>query len=287
MALEIQPAHSRLTAISMDDLFEQATKALLDRDGDARPALDLGKVEFFDPYAVASLCILVEHLAAVTGETPKVLLPNNLNVRGYLRRMKVLDRLATLAELDAPAGDSSGNPDSDLLLELTRIDSKSKIEQATEHLLQIVSANLGYKRKNINAVTNTISELCFNVLDHSEGTGWAVAQRYHRADGSRFVAIGVADGGVGIKKSLSTRYQTRFWSHFDAIVNALKKKFSRFPKRGFGLHMVKKIVFDFGGNLHIRTGDSRLYLAAKPKGFQGAMFPGTQIGISLSEHAGA
>lgn len=281
--MEIKPVESRLTAISMDGLFEQAMR----RSNGSRPVVNLQDVDFVDPYSAASLCVLVEYLRSETDETPRILLPKNLNVRGYLRRMKVWEQLDGLADLDGSAGGASGSSDSDILLELTRIDSKSAIEGATEHLLQIVSANLGYKRKSINAVTNTISELCFNVLDHSETTGWAVAQRYHRANGSRFLAIGVADCGIGIKKSLGTRFRTGGWSHFDAIINALKKEFSRFPKRGLGLHMVKKIVFDFGGNLHIRTGDCRLYLAAKPQGISGAVFPGTQVSISLSEHAGA
>jgi len=285
--MKISPTDTRLNAISMDGLFGVTAAALAKENGKARNAtLDLGSVEFFDPYAVVSLSVLVEFLVSQTKGTLTIILPGNLNVRSYLRRLRVLERWQDVASLDGGAGDSGGSQ-SDVLLELSRIDSKRAIERATEQLLQIVSANLGYKRKSINALTNTISELCFNVLDHSEGAGWAVAQRYRRSNGSRFLWIGVADGGVGIKKSLGSRYDTSKWSHFDAIVNALKKNFSRFTKRGLGLHMVKRIVFDFGGSLHIRTGDCRLYLAAKPQGIQGSLFPGTQVGISLSEQSGA
>jgi anti-sigma regulatory factor (Ser/Thr protein kinase) len=287
-SIEIRPADTQLNAISMDGLFSATADALANAGAKPRNAtLDLGAVEFFDPYAVVSLSVLVEFLAAQIKEEPSILLPRNLNVRSYLRRLRALEKWQKVAILDGDCTSDSGGSQSDVLLELSRIDSKRAIVKATEQLLEIVSANLGYKRKSINAVTNTISELCFNVLDHSEGAGWAVAQRYRRSNGSRFLWIGVADGGVGIKKSLGSRYDTSKWSHFDAIENALKKNFSRFTERGLGLHMVKRIVFDFGGSLHIRTGDYRLYLAARPRGIQGAWFPGTQVGISLSEQSGA
>lgn len=270
----------------MDGVFATAVTAVAGARKGVVATLDLSDIEFFDPYAIAGLCVLIEFLVARTGRRPSVRLPRDLNVRGYIRRLRVLEHLSAIADLDDVPGDI-GSTTSDVLLELSRIDSKKSIDKATENLLQIVSANLGYKRRSLNALTNTISELCFNVLDHSEGSGWAVAQRYTRPGGSRFLWIGVADGGVGIRQSLSTRFDVSQWSHFDAILNALKKNFSRFPKRGLGLHMVKRIVFDFGGSLHIRTGDSRLYLAARPQGFQGPLFPGTQVGISLSENAGA
>ncbi|MDD5584333.1 MAG: hypothetical protein PHV55_04690, partial [Candidatus Omnitrophica bacterium] len=82
---------------------------------------------------------------------------------------------------------------------------------------------------------------------------------------------------------LGKRYDVSSWSHSDAIVQALKKEFSAFPNRGLGLYMVSKITKDYGGALHVRSGDARVYIRYNARGSQTVLFPGTQVSISLSE----
>ena len=287
--MKISPTADNLNARTMDEVFRLASPLLYgDGPETAEAILDLGAVGFVDPYAAVSLCVLVELLAAKTGARPRLLLPRSLPVRSYLSRVGVLQCLDGIAEVDGADTGASPIVGSEVLLGLTKIESADAINAATRRLLQILEVNLGYEKKTINAVANTISELCANILDHSGSHGWVVAQRYRRPDGeARYLWIGVADGGIGIKKSLATRYDTAAWSHRDAIVNALKKNFSRFPDRGLGLTMVRRIVEDFWGSLHIRSGDCRVYLGVRPTEYGGPLFPGTQVGIALSENTGA
>jgi sensor histidine kinase regulating citrate/malate metabolism len=95
--------------------------------------------------------------------------------------------------------------------------------------------------------------------------------------------IGVADAGIGIKESLKTRYPSAGrWTHQEAILKALKKDFSRFPKRGLGLYMVQRIVEDFKGHLHLRSGDSRVFFGTTQRGFSVEWFPGVQANGNLA-----
>lgn len=251
--------------------------------------LNLSQINFVDPFGLAGLAVLTESIARRTKLPPVIILPVNPNVTGYLSRLGAWEHLGKISELrsDAPLASHVGGVDSDVLLELSPISSAADIQKILASLSTIIENNLGYSRASVNAVMNTLSELCQNIVDHSDSAGWAVAQRYHRSSGTCFVWIGVADAGVGIKQSLGKRYAVQNWTHFDAIVYALKKNVSRLPNRGLGLHMVNKIAHDFGGSLHIRSGDSRLSVAGTAEGVPGPWFSGTQIGISLSENAGA
>ena len=251
--------------------------------------LNLSQISFVDPFGLAGLAVLTESLGRRTRVPPVIVLPTNQSVTGYLSRLGAWDHLGRISELrsDAPLASHVSGQDSDVLLELSRISAAADIQKILGNLSAIIENNLGYSRTSVNAVMNTLSELCQNIVDHSDTTGWAVAQRYHRSNGSCFVWIGVADAGVGIKQSLGARYPVQNWTHFDSIVYALKKNVSRLPNRGLGLHMVNKIVNEFRGSLHIRSGDSRLSVADRAEGIPGAWFLGTQVGISLSENSGA
>ena len=113
-------------------------------------------------------------------------------------------------------------------------------------------------------------------------------QRYTSRAGRKFVIIGVADLGIGIRESLGKRFsQAREWPHYRAIANALRKDFSRYPDRGLGLYVISQIVNQYHGSLDIRSGDTSLYVRQRARWVQSCPFPGTQVGISLSEKAGA
>jgi len=177
----------------------------------------------------------------------------------------------------------------DILLELTRIEKKNgsqqdDIKNILSRLSVILQNQLNFKEKETAGLSTIISELCYNIKDHSEDEGYVAVQRYQRrTDGKRYVIIGVGDLGVGIKNSLNKRFDVSTWSHLEAIIQALKKDFSAYPERGLGLYMVSKITKDYSGTLHIRSGDFRLYLRHNPRGVETALFPGTQVSISLSE----
>ncbi len=96
--------------------------------------------------------------------------------------------------------------------------------------------------------------------------------------------IAVCDLGIGIRESLSERYDVSRWSHAAAITNAVKKEFSRDAARGLGLYVVRSICDDCDGSLHIRSGDSRVYFRGnKARTYSSGDFPGSQVSITLYE----
>ena len=247
--------------------------------------LDLSQTSFIDPYGMVCMWALTRHLRTRIQKV-EVLLPNSRDVQGYMERMKLLpalrprvrlrNRFGILTGISATAGER--------LLEVTRVRKGQDIGTTViEPILGILGKALG--GAHAANFTTPISEVCQNAREHSGDIGAVCVQRYTSHDGRRYVIIGVADLGVGIRASLGRRYPAaaESWDHETAIVNALKKEYSQFPGRGLGLYKVNQIVSDYEGSLHIRSGDTRLYIGQRAFAFRGAAFPGTQVCIRLTE----
>jgi len=178
----------------------------------------------------------------------------------------------------------------EVLLELTPITSTSDVSRVTavviERLKHILQSHLGYDERDIHNVSSAISEACDNICDHSQGEGIVAAQRHTSRAGVPFVAIGVADSGIGIRESLSCSYpEMATLSHEHAIQSALQKGISGKGNedRGFGLPHIKQIVQNYSGRLQIRSGSARLSLVEEIETYSSAFFPGTQLCLSLSK----
>jgi hypothetical protein len=194
---------------------------------------------------------------------------------------------STIAFLEGTGGGRGARGPSDVLLELTPIEHQADVEQVLRTVLgrirRILERELGYGERDVTAFCTVLSEACTNICDHSADSGVVAAQRYTPRGGPRYVIVGVADLGIGIRQSLATRYRhAARWSHIQAIVNALRKEYSRHPDRGLELFMVAKIVGAYRGSLHLRSGDPRLYLHHRARRLAAGPFPGTQLSISLA-----
>lgn len=291
---ELRVHASSLTAMTMDAIFTDAV-ALVDgaggnggRPGDVRVVLD--DVKFIDPYGLVALWGVVRYLKR-RFRAVWVVPPAERDLQAYLRRMnfaEIIREAGTLeTELTGRAGSTSA---SDVLLEMTPVEKEADVEEVTRNVLgrirRILERELGYGERDVTAFCTVVSEACTNIFDHSEDVGVVAAQRYTQRNGTKYVIVGVADLGIGIRRSLATRFeQADGWSHVQAIVNALQKEYSRHPERGLGLFMVSRIVGDYRGSLHVRSGDARLYLRHRARGIAVGPFPGTQLAISLSARA--
>ncbi len=281
-----------LTAVTMDTVFAQAA-ALVDCSGDGRRKdlrLSVEEVRFIDPYGLVSLWCLLRYLKRRHG-TVLVVPPTDPEVQGYLHRMHFPALLSSGAVPEESNGGSGASGPSDVLLELTPIEKAEDVGRVLANMLgrirRILERELGYGERDITAFCTVLAEVCTNILDHSEDTGVVAAQRYIQRGGMRYVVVGVADLGIGIRQSLGTRYRdAERWSHVQAIVHALQKEYSRHPDRGLGLYMVSKIVGAYRGSLHIRSGNARLYLRHRARRLAAHPFPGTQLAISLSARDG-
>lgn len=276
-----------LNAPSIDNLFKKIN--LLPQDEISAIEINLQRVKFVDPYALVTLCLAGRHLKNKYSDI-SVTLPDCVECQTYLHSMNFVSVVKSFAQIKNTATEpASSQPiNHDVVLELTKIEKKvaepnKDIENVLNRVDTILRNQLNFGDKEISSLSNIISELCYNIKDHSGDEGLVAVQRYQRkTDGKRFVVIGVGDLGVGIRTSLSRRIDITNLSHLDSIVHALKKDISAYPERGLGLYMVSKITKDYSGTLHIRSGNARLYLRHNPRGVETTDFPGTQVSISLS-----
>jgi len=290
--MEIKPIEEKLTPISMDWIFNAFAPAWNQKPGRRKKfVLDLGNIRFIDPYSEVCLCVLLKAISERIAAPPQIIPPESESVVHYLTMSGFWRHISAIADVcgDVNLESKPISLDSNVLLELTKIGTVADIKCITRRLIEIIDTNLGYSEKNKTEIISLISELCCNITDHSKGVGWVTAQNYcHHNNGKKFINIGVADGGVGIRDSLGSRFpEAAVWTHETAIVKALTKNFSSRPDRGLGLATVKKIVGEYKGHLHIRSGNYRAFLGSSPGGFSGAWFPGVQVSIQLSESAGS
>lgn len=284
---------SQLTPRTLDDLLGDFLNYV---HGEERGAveIDLAGLGFIDPYGLIALC-LIGRYARTVADRVVYRLPRAYALRSYLGRVRFAQALDGLVEFAGPplvVDQEREKPESEALLEITRIEERVDVETVLEHIGQRVEAilaeELQYRETEFNQFKNVVAELCHNILDHSMNWGYVTAQRYQNPrDGRKFVVIGVGDLGIGIKKSLDQRFDVRNWTHGQAIVNSLKKNISRDPMRGLGLYVVNQICNRYDGNLHIRSGDTRVYIRGRRRSEHVAVhFPGTLVRITLFQVEG-
>src|SRR6478736_633340 len=91
-------------------------------------------------------------------------------------------------------------------------------------LLSDVASLLHLGTAETNAILTVISEMARNVLEHSESPHGAVASAQMYLGGRTrrtYVSIGIADSGVGIRKTINRNYKD-VHSHRDAVLKAME-----------------------------------------------------------------
>ena len=280
---------ANLSAQSLDEVLDRCDRFCRANRREAM-TLDLSKLGFVDPYGMAVLCLIGRQLSRQFWDIECVL-PENRDVESYLTRMRLFEHLREVVSL--PREPEMGHPpvENESLIEVCEISGQSDVESALalveSRVGSILEGELNYSVKEITWFKNVVAELCHNILDHSGDRGYLVAQRYtnHKLK-RKFAMISVCDLVVGIRESLSARYDVTDWTHGAAITNAVKKTISRDAARGLGLYVVRKICDDCGGSLHIRSGDSRVYFRGqRSRVYSSGNFPGSQVSITLYEKA--
>jgi anti-sigma regulatory factor (Ser/Thr protein kinase) len=151
----------------------------------------------------------------------------------------------------------------------------------------ILAKHLRYDERAINSFIVALSEVCQNIIEHSDYKGFVGIQKYHFQNLNRnVVKIAVMDAGIGFRKSLSERFS--FKNDYEAIGKGLLHGASRFADkgRGHGLSAVRRFVNQRQGRLSIRSGTAKLSIIpewsrGKAKEQNLADFPGAQIHIML------
>jgi anti-sigma regulatory factor (Ser/Thr protein kinase) len=239
---------------------------------------------------IGELCMLEE-------VRKTVILPRSAEVNRYLDRMDFFTFAKRLFSLKDSAPDGAGkyqrSSSSDVLLEITPIEKSNDIHfivgQVRDRAQAILATHLHYDERAINGFIVSLSEVCQNIIEHSENKGFVGIQKYRYASlNKNIVKIAVMDVGIGFRKSLSGRFKLK--SDIEAIDKALLHGASRYEDegRGHGLASVRRFVNQWQGKLSIRSGTARLSII--PSWARGSaeqrnliFLPGSQINIILPE----
>lgn len=255
---------------------------------------DLREATFIDPYGMVGILEMGEVFKS-EGRKKTVYLPDSEEVLKYLERMDFFKFAGNYfilepAEPEIPVK-YPRNSSSDVLLEITPTEKSDDIHfivgKVKERAQAILAKHLNYGERAINGFIVALSEVCQNIIEHSENRGFVGIQKYHfQHINKNVVKIAVMDTGIGFRNSLSDRFLLRNDLH--AIEKALLHGASRYADegRGHGLAAVRKFVNQWNGKLSIRSGTAKLsiipkWARGKEKELDLTPFPGAQINIML------
>ena len=233
-----------------------------------------------------------------TGELPYLELAGVGDVKTYMSRMGFFRAAQGVFALpSAPVRRSRGA--SEVLLEITPVTINSDVHKVVDRVQRragaILSRTLGYPPTSVVQFSVILSEVCQNIIEHAEASGWVAAQSYNWSKrlGRHVVVIAVSDLGIGFRGSLSDEHSTRFadrWGDATALEAAFIHGLTRFPDsgRGQGIQQIRKQVRRWDGLISIRSGTARIadvpgWFDAPPMQEGLAAFPGSQINIILPE----
>lgn len=258
--------------------------------------IDLKAVTFIDPYGMIGFLEIGEFLKK-EGIKKSFILPDSEEVLKYLERMDFFKFAETYFSPVPPKPKFLErylrSSYSDVLLEITPIEKSDDIHyivgKVKDRAHAILANHLHYDEAAINGFIVALSEVCQNIIEHSETKGFVGVQKYYfQKLNKNIVKIAVMDTGIGFKKSLSERFSLK--NDLEAIEKGLLHGASRYADkgRGHGLSAVRRFVNQWNGKLSIRSGTARLSIIpkwARGKGKEQnlAYFPGAQINIMLPE----
>jgi len=258
--------------------------------------IDLQETSFIDPYGMVGLLEIGE-IYRLTVNQKILYLPKSEEVLKYLERMdffKIAPRYFTFEPFIPKISEKYLRRSySDVLLEITPIEKSDDIHfivgKVKDRAHSILRRHLKYDERAINSFIVSLSEVCQNIIEHSESKGFVGIQKYHFQNlGKNVVKIAVMDTGIGFRKSLSERFSLR--SDLHSIEEALIHGASRYTDkgRGHGLAAVRRFVNQWNGKLSIRSGTAKLSIIpewawGKEKEYNLTHFPGAQINILLPE----
>jgi hypothetical protein len=287
---------------SLDErYFEPLVRALV-ATVDDRILFDATHVRWADPYGMIGLLALGA-VARRRGERPLLKLPDSADVISYMGRMAFFEHAGNIFELLGAAPRNRAEAGSEVLLEITAISSHADvhnmIDLVNQRGLKILTTQLHYPSREAFQFSVILSEVCQNIIEHAEASGWVAAQTYNwkKTVGRKVIVIAVMDLGIGFRASLAAAHAAHHdrWDDAAALEAAFMHGHTRFhdPGRGQGLQQIRKMVGRWGGRVSIRSGTARIadvpaWDAGTPTRVeQLPHLPGAQIGIVLPARVAA
>jgi anti-sigma regulatory factor (Ser/Thr protein kinase) len=267
---------------------------------DGKTLFDARHVRWVDPSGMVGLLAAGTRVRERSG-APRLQLPADPDVLGYMARMGVFAAAEDVFELDGRPPRRNAALESDVLLEITPITTNSDVHEVVDRVQgragQILSRTLRYPTSAVVQFSVILSEVCQNILEHADAPGWVAAQayRWQKRLGRNVLVIAVADLGRGFKGSLAAEHSARFgdrWGDATALEAAFIHGLTRFPDsgRGQGIQQIRKQVRRWDGIISIRSGRARIADVPRwddtpPLSDGMEDFPGAQITIILPARA--
>ncbi len=280
-------------------LDHQTVDALLDGVSgieDDRALFDARHLRWVDPNGMVALLCAGAVSRDRGGAVPRLELPENNDVLGYLARMGFMREAQGIFEFDDRAPRRSAGA-SDVLLEVTPVRANVDVHEVVNRVQSrsgvILASKLGYPATAVVQFSVILSEVCQNIIEHAESPGWVAAQAYNWSKrlGRWVVVISVMDLGRGFKGSLGSEHAARYgdrWNDATALEAAFLHGLTRFPDsgRGQGIQQIRRQVQRWNGAITIRSGTARIgqvpeWDDSPPLAAGLASFPGAQISIVL------
>ena len=248
--------------------------------------VDLRGCEFVYPPAVL-WCIVYQLLVRQIGIECRLLVPERLGVRTYLKSLGMFEMLrGNGVDVDDPGIDCRESLH--VVLPLTKFDNESQAESLANSVLDALSGS-GLGAANLYPiVSETFAELAVNAVQHSASEIGALGliQFLDSEEGRRFVCV-VADGGIGIRRSLARNSGLEPLVPYDwiAIELALRERVSGTgdPTRGLGLFGVAEDMRREGRRLivHSGIGSLEIHEDMQSRSRRTRLFPGTLAFASI------
>ncbi len=271
-------------------LFQR--KSLSDFD---RVVLDLRRVNWGNPYGALGIVLLAETLRDYSPWQLELWLddPKQSRKRNtWLGHIGLPNAMKGLADVVGDLQDEADVADRFRFLPITRLPSIADqqvklLKDIALQTHQVLVNEFDYDAIQAGRFITALSELCTNIYDHSTSPGGKVHGFIAMQAYKDSVKFAVMDLGIGIPKSLRSRFADLDDSELiqKAFVPGVSARHEE--ARGLGLTRVAEIVGHQDGILNIRSGKAKVLLLGRQRQreihkLQHALtFPGTQIGILL------
>jgi hypothetical protein len=291
ISLQIIPVPGNLEASTLDQLAQEVAKG-----GEDKVLFDARHLRWVDPGGIIGLLAAGTVVRDRQGTPPRLQLVEAGDVTTYLARMNFFEAAESVFELDIRPPRRSWSS-SDVLLEITPITTNTDVHAVVDRVQRqagaILSRTLDYPASAVVQFSVILSEVCQNIIEHADASGWVAAQTYNWAKrlGRQVLLLSVSDVGQGFRGSLADTHAARFgdrWGDATALEAAFIQGLTRFPDsgRGQGIQQIRKQVRRWDGGISIRSGTARIadvpeWDDAPPLEENLAPFPGAQIHIVL------
>lgn len=269
----------------MAELTVKTIDQLLDRIVSQESAkLDLSSVEFVDPYALLLLGLALRYRLA--RRLPlRVQWPRSQYVRSWMDDMGFAKEVRSFRRSRRELHLLT----SSALQPITLISKEEDVSRLVCAFDFCLSKRYPLTNESRNAFVKVMLELFQNIPQHSNATGEVEDPHGLAAmqDYTDSIFLGVADMGIGLRRSLSLRDEFALLSDKGALKKVVFEGMSRFVDPGHGgeLQRIAQLVRKWDGLLAIRSGEALVYMDVEQGDvYDAPFFPGVQIAVRLPRH---